>query len=764
MADPTSAIHKTGGRRPNDPRKVYDQTKRRWILPPDDELGQGKKDETMEEEDDDDIGPCGCLKAGCIRCGTVDEDDTVSNASPPSKRKRISVWSDASNDWVTPKLPPPCPVAPQEVLEHVDTRALTYLQRCTIDDFYRMCNAGMTQKDACVSFKRVQAYLQATKGSVSRRRYTVDKKQAPTRLYCHESVQPLPRIVRNMLLGDITWDFDMKNAAPVALRFICACLGEAAPNLDEYCDGREKKWQAVVQSLGVSEKRAKKLFIQAMYSRWQVRKVKVVGEWKTIHDPFFKAFDGEMKHLQQRLQLRPELEWALLFAREDPDPKRSNKAGSFVAFLTQWIEGHCLTAAIRVAERFELVMALLMHDGFNAVKSDDVDPNAVCRALHDECEVSLPGIGMQWMVKEPDCSVYDEDKRAIGECKVPERLPPPEEPRNENASSEDGLEEVSAKTVAFREMAQEFDKTHFRVDGDYIDEFWNAKREACDIDTVKKRYIDWIHYRWQETTKTGELIDREERFIDRWLYRHNEQDGKRVYRRFDQIPHTLPCPTEVYNTWKPWPCLTPVECTEERFVYVLSKALKHLKVMAGNDWSAFEVCCKFFAQAMQFPHIKSAVALIFYGAEGTGKSTWMKLLRKMFGEAFGSTTRPEEDIWGKFNAMAEGIFMLELSETDRSNMHDFWGRVNGFIAEVYQTIRRMNTNAYEVKNYARVVGTTNNPVATKPGRRYAVCESSTSSNFMSRGSVRLLATLERASTRAAVVAIDASSSLRTTAR
>lgn len=68
-------------------------------------------------------------------------------------------------------------------------------------------------------------------------------------------------------------------------------------------------------------------------------------------------------------------------------------------------------------------------------------------------------------------------------------------------------------------MAREFDKTHFRVDGDYIDEFWNdGQREACTIDVMKKRYIDVIFYRWQETTKTGELIERAERFIDRWLF------------------------------------------------------------------------------------------------------------------------------------------------------------------------------------------------------------------------------------------------------
>ena len=148
----------------------------------------------------------------------------------------------------------------------------------------------------------------------------------------------------------------------------------------------------------MSEKAAKKLFIRAVNDNKQVAKVKVGGEWVRIKDPFFKAFDAEMKHLQRRLMLRPELEWALGYARED----RGNKEGSFMAFLTQWIEGHCLLAAMRVAERCGLTVSVLMFDGFHAMKRDDVDVESVCDALREECERSLPGIGMHWTVKEPD--------------------------------------------------------------------------------------------------------------------------------------------------------------------------------------------------------------------------------------------------------------------------------------------------------------------------------------------------------------------------
>ena len=62
MVDPTSAVHK-----PRDfvePPPLLDTA----------ESNARKMEETMEEEDYDDIGPCGCLEAGCTRCGCLDED------------------------------------------------------------------------------------------------------------------------------------------------------------------------------------------------------------------------------------------------------------------------------------------------------------------------------------------------------------------------------------------------------------------------------------------------------------------------------------------------------------------------------------------------------------------------------------------------------------------------------------------------------------------------------------------------------------------
>lgn len=121
--------------------------------------------------------------------------------------------------------------------------------------------------------------------------------------------------------------------------------------------------------------------------------------------------------------------------------------------------------------------------------------------------------------------------------------------------------------------------------------------------------------------------------------------------------------------------------------------------------------------------------VIYTGSEGSGKTTWMKLLRTMFGSSrdggsFFSSAKPEDEILGSYNGLAESLSMLEFAETDKSNLKDLWGRVNAWISEEHTTIVKKNINAYEIVKYTRCVGTTNNNVPVPEGRRYAVMESS----------------------------------------
>lgn len=619
------------------------------------------------------------------------------------------------------------PVAPRHVREEVSLRALEYLRAMRKEDIAYYFNADVAL--------RVHSFLEATPVPVNARTYRVSAtKGTPTRLYCPNSLQGLPTAVRSLLVGDIAIDLDMQNQMFTALKYTCTCFHVECPFLTEYCERRDEKLQSLCASDGISRKEAKTIFIRAATSSSQARTC----------DTFLGLFDAEMKRLQSELMLKAELAWAISYARDD-----GNRAGSFVSIVTQFLEGICLDAAMQVVSDAGLHVIALMFDGLlvsrtknanarrggnvdaccseNVADVDDVlDTDRLCVALRSRCNAILPGIEQAWVVKPPDYTIRrktanGESEKALGDFRVPRAWSPP-------------MKKGDARADAFLCMAREFDQSHCRVDTCFVDTEWNATRpEVLELEQFRRRYMDKM-YRWVDERTNEEKSDN---FINEWLYKY---DKKRVFQRFECIPHTLTVPPNVYNTWIPWPCAKrpPVstdatEATQHAAAEVLQLILWHLFVLCGKDVSVFDFNVRFYAQAVQYPHLRGGVMVIYSGAEGTGKSTWTKLLRTMFGDAFLSTTRPEEDVWGKFNAQTERKFFIELAETDRSNMHEFWGRVNGMLTENRMSVRRMRTDTYEASNFIRFVGTTNNSIPVNHGRRYAVCESANDFKFKHSG-------------------------------
>ena len=219
-------------------------------------------------------------------------------------------------------LPPVWPCAPIKIKETVDRRALLWLREMTQDDYARLFPGERSEvNDGWEAFQRVLGHF---KHAVNVRTYAVDRKHAPTRYYCFASAQSLRRAMRGLLIGELADGWDMTNQLPTALRYICACLRVDAPRLGEYCDQRDEKLRDLMKSASVTYRQAKRMFLKCV--NWKHKTLKV-------YDPFFKAFDAEMKRLQMVLMLRPELAWALRFAKQDPNPKKLNKEGSFMTVI-----------------------------------------------------------------------------------------------------------------------------------------------------------------------------------------------------------------------------------------------------------------------------------------------------------------------------------------------------------------------------------------------------------------------------------------------
>jgi hypothetical protein len=101
----------------------------------------------------------------------------------------------------------------------------------------------------------------------------------------------------------------------------------------------------------------------------------------------------------------------------------------------------------------------------------------------------------------------------------------------------------------------------------------------------------------------------------------------------------------------------------------IERYLTHIReAWCNDDIELFDFTVKLFAYMVQFPHLKTAVAMIVMGPEGLGKNFVMELWRDyVIGHNYFLETPSIEAITNKFNAGLEGNLMVVLNEAAKVN-------------------------------------------------------------------------------------------------
>jgi hypothetical protein len=215
------------------------------------------------------------------------------------------------------------------------------------------------------------------------------------------------------------------------------------------------------------------------------------------------------------------------------------------------------------------------------------------------------------------------------------------------------------------------------------------------------------------------------RYIDEWF----DDPNIRIYDRADAIPYPKPVPKHVYNTWRVSPYANKMieEDDENWKAPELKRWLDHLRSLCGYDALAFDYVVNWFAQMIQFPAEKTTM-LVFTGEEGSGKNILINTIKAILGRpCVLETTRPEEDVWGKFNSQMGTAFFVVLSEVDKRNSHNADGRIKALITDEVQMIECKGKDPYASASYHRLVILTNkeDPVKThKKDRRTMILRTS----------------------------------------
>jgi len=198
-----------------------------------------------------------------------------------------------------------------------------------------------------------------------------------------------------------------------------------------------------------------------------------------------------------------------------------------------------------------------------------------------------------------------------------------------------------------------------------------------------------------------------------------------LYENMDVYPNPALCPTNCFNLWRPFEMEFVKKWTHDQ--EGLDMLLNHIRIICGNDDSAYNQAIKWFAHMIQHPEHKSFMPT-FISMPGAGKTSIFQLLEKILGsDKCLSTSTPSTDVWGPFNGLMAGKFLVCLDDPEITD-NNFHEQVKTLILGGTLRIQRKGVDSYVEKSYVRLIGATNKENGfmreEKQGRRTLTIRSS----------------------------------------
>ena len=222
--------------------------------------------------------------------------------------------------------------------------------------------------------------------------------------------------------------------------------------------------------------------------------------------------------------------------------------------------------------------------------------------------------------------------------------------------------------------------------------------------------------RWKDK-KTNEEKTQEIKFLIGakneigWV---NDPD-MRTYERVDTFPPPLKCASNIYNDWSEFPILkTTLDNTADT-----SLIYKHFDLVSNNDENVKNYLLNWFAHMVQKPGIKSRVALLIHGEQGSGKSTIGEdLMTAIIGKSKMMVTDKIDLLLGRF-ADTRGKLLVCLNEAKGKDTFNVDNLLKDYITRATCEVEKKGIDAFTATAFDRLIFTTNNenPVPLEEGDR-----------------------------------------------
>jgi hypothetical protein len=198
----------------------------------------------------------------------------------------------------------------------------------------------------------------------------------------------------------------------------------------------------------------------------------------------------------------------------------------------------------------------------------------------------------------------------------------------------------------------------------------------------------------------------------KWADKSFYSDGIGYY------PDQSKAPVKLFNTFHGF------GCDPQRGNVAL--ILNHIHdVLCGGDSVASTYFIQWLGHIFQNPAAKPSVAILMKSAEGTGKGTLYKLLKKMLG-VNANQVNGHYQLTGRFNSVIAGKLLIFGDEVDLTSKAVF-DKVKGIISEPTISLELKGIDAEPIPNFARFIFAGNHSQILRAGtreRRFLVLEPS----------------------------------------
>lgn len=569
-----------------------------------------------------------------------------------------------------------------EFIEKIPILNFKFIRSMSFDNYLKYCNKFKSKADAKTQYGILMRYCDiGIKGNGECKKLYAysDKNVGGGRLFSSNSIQTIPKQFRGFFMSH-TKDIDQVNSHPKILEYVCKKHDFECIHLTAYNSDRDKYLIEIPDG--------KDAFLKAINTD-KINRI--------IKNPFFNAFDKEVKLIQKYITELPEYENYKI----TQEIKQYNWLGSSLNRILCKYENEILQRAISVINKNNIEIGALMFDGLMTYTRDtdsDTYENLLLE-IENDVEEHFSGLNMKWKYKQHDNAiVIPDDWREIDKDIYNEK------PEDNDKSYE------NIKLI--------FEETHSKIieQGLYTTTLQDDTITLHQPSKFNESYRHLKYYDFVFDDKTHKWLIKDYSFIKRWF---NDENIK-TFINIGTYPPPLICPNNILNLWQPFAISKQndliITDEDEKAIDIF---IKHCMILCNNQDNVCDYFIKWMAQMFQYPAVKT-IAITLISKEGAGKGTLLKLIENMMGYSkLMETTHPSRDCWGSFNSMMQNCFLCNLNEMSLKETADAEGRIKGLITDNALNINKKGIDTYAIKSYHRFFITTNNdnPIKSKKDDR-----------------------------------------------